>query len=341
MRAVRIEAFGEPADVLEHVEIPEPPPPAAGEVLIGVEHAPINMNDLYLIQGAFPIRPLLPSVAGNEGVGRVLALGAGVEHLKIGDHVLIPLYSFSWRERLVVSAARLFALPHGDLRQLAMAGINPPTAALLLSQFVDLKPGDWVAQNASNSGVGRSLIAIARTRGLRTINFVRRAIKPRWLDALVTRRFNAAGFGVVPKRGSLDLILDRLAAGDVVVFPFDQHARPPDGIEVDFFGQPAWTFKSLAILALATGAPVLPASSWREPDGRHVLRFEAPVPPVDVANVNEAIARTTRAYNAAIERLVLRHPEQWWWVHRRWKSARRKRRQRTTRNLAALPDRNV
>jgi len=175
MRAVRIEAFGEPADVLEHVEIPEPPPPAAGEVLIGVEHAPINMNDLSLIQGAFPIRPSLPSVAGNEGVGRVLALGSGVEHLKIGDHVLIPLYSFSWRERLVVPAARLFALPQGDLRQLAMAGINPPTAALLLSQFVDLKPGDWVAQNAANSGVGRSLIAIARTRGLRTINFVRRA----------------------------------------------------------------------------------------------------------------------------------------------------------------------
>ena len=93
MRAVRIEAFGEPADVLEHVEIPEPPPPAAGEVLIGVEHAPINMNDLSLIQGAFPIRPSLPSVAGNEGVGRVLALGSGVEHLKIGDHVLISTAS--------------------------------------------------------------------------------------------------------------------------------------------------------------------------------------------------------------------------------------------------------
>ena len=57
MRAVRIEAFGEPADVLEHVEIPEPPPPAAGEVLISVEHAPINMNDLYLIQAIFAQPP--------------------------------------------------------------------------------------------------------------------------------------------------------------------------------------------------------------------------------------------------------------------------------------------
>ncbi len=63
------------------------------------------------------------------------------------------------------------------------------------------------------------------------IHFVRRAIKPRWLDALVTRRFRRAGFGVLGKRGSLDAILERLAAGDMVVFPFDQHASPPDGIE--------------------------------------------------------------------------------------------------------------
>ena len=103
---------------------------------------------------------------------------------------------------------------------------------------------------------------------------MRRPIKPRWLDALVNRRFRKAGFGVVGKRGSLDTIVERLEAGDVIVFPFDQHAGKPDGIDVEFFGHPAGTFKSLAILALATGAPVLPAAAWREPDGRHVLRFE-------------------------------------------------------------------
>jgi phosphopantetheine--protein transferase-like protein len=151
-------------------------------------------------------------------------------------------------------------------------------------------------------------------------HFVRRAIKPAWLDRLVTRRFNAAGFGVFPKRGSLDAMLDALAAGDAIVFPFDQHARPPDGIEVDFFGSPAWTFKSLAIIALATGAPVLAASSWREPDGRHVLRFEDPMSPIEIDNTNEAIRRNTRAYNAILERIILRRPEQWYWVHRRWKA---------------------
>jgi NADPH:quinone reductase-like Zn-dependent oxidoreductase len=57
MRAALIEAFGEPTEVLELVDVPEPTGPAAGEVLVGVEYAPINMNDLYVIQGAFPVRP--------------------------------------------------------------------------------------------------------------------------------------------------------------------------------------------------------------------------------------------------------------------------------------------
>ena len=46
MRAVQIRTFGEPGIVLELADLPEPPAPAAGQVLIGVEHAPINMNDL-------------------------------------------------------------------------------------------------------------------------------------------------------------------------------------------------------------------------------------------------------------------------------------------------------
>ena len=157
-------------------------------------------------------------------------------------------------------------------------------------------------------------------------HFVRRAVKPAWLDRIVTRRFNRAGFGVFPKRGSLDAMLDKLAQGDAIVFPFDQHARPPDGIESEFLGHPAWTFRSLAIIALATGAPVLPATSWREPDGRHVLRFEDALMPVEHENTGEAIRINTRRYNAKLEEFVLRRPEQWYWVHRRWKTVVRGKR---------------
>ena len=156
-------------------------------------------------------------------------------------------------------------------------------------------------------------------------HFVRRPIQPQWLDRLVTRRFNQAGFGVFSKRDSLDAMLEALAEGHGVVLPFDQHAGPPDGIAVDFLGHPAWTFKSLAIIALSTGAPVLPASSWREEGGRHVLRFEKPLAPIESKSTSEAIRLNTRAYNEALERLVVRHPEQWWWVHRRWKHVEVKR----------------
>lgn len=180
--------------------------------------------------------------------------------------------------------------------------------------------GNW--EVATIAGIGN----FPEMRG--KFHFVRRAIKPDWLDRLVTRRFNRAGFGVLPKRGSLDAMLDRLEQGDAIVFPFDQHAGPPDGIEADFFAHAAWTFKSLAIIALVTGAPILPAASWREEDGRHVLRFEEPMAPIECDDTNEAIRRNTRAYNATLERLILRHPEQWWWVHRRWKHAEAKKRRR-------------
>ena len=86
---------------------------------------------------------------------------------------------------MVISADGLFALPpDADPRQLAMLGINPPTAALLLSEYVDLKPGEWVVQNAANSGVGRWMIAFAKTRGLKTVNIVRRPALAAELGAL-------------------------------------------------------------------------------------------------------------------------------------------------------------
>jgi NADPH:quinone reductase-like Zn-dependent oxidoreductase len=69
----------------------------------------------------------------------------------------------------------LFPLPqNADPQQLSMLSINPPTGALLLSEYVKLSPGDWVIQNAGNSGVGRSVIAFAKDRGLRTVSLVRR-----------------------------------------------------------------------------------------------------------------------------------------------------------------------
>jgi NADPH:quinone reductase-like Zn-dependent oxidoreductase len=76
---------------------------------------------------------------------------------------------------MIVPASGLFALPPGaDPQQLSMLAINPPTAALLLSEYVDLKSRDWVVQNSANSSVGRWVIAFAKVRDLKTVNIVRR-----------------------------------------------------------------------------------------------------------------------------------------------------------------------
>jgi NADPH:quinone reductase-like Zn-dependent oxidoreductase len=174
MQAIQIEAFGNPAEVLKVVEVPDVGAPAEGEVVIALEASPINMSDLLMISGRYGYRPKLPSVMGTEGVGRVVAVGGGVKHLKQGDRTLVPYPAPAWAERIRADASRLRPLPNGDVHQLAMLGINPPTAFLMLTDYVNLPPGSWVIQNAANSGVGRALIPIARSLGLKTINVVRR-----------------------------------------------------------------------------------------------------------------------------------------------------------------------
>lgn len=149
--------------------------------------------------------------------------------------------------------------------------------------------------------------------------FVRRPLKPKWFNDFVTGRFRRAGFGTISKFGSLDTILDLLSKGAIIVFVYDQHAGRKDGVIVDFLGHPAGTFKSLALIAMSTGSPVIPASSWREPDGSHVLHFEEPLKLIESENVSEAIRKNAQLFNDTLGRMLLRHPEQWIWMHRRWK----------------------
>lgn len=162
-----------PQDVIEAVELTLAAP-ASGEVRIKVEAAPINPSDVLTLTGEYGMLPPLPAIGGNEGVGRVEALGADVSHLKVGQLVLLPVGCGTWVSHLNAPANRLIPLPEADPRQLAMMTVNPPTASLMLSQFVDLQPGDWIIQNAANSGVGSYLMQLAALRGFKTINVVRR-----------------------------------------------------------------------------------------------------------------------------------------------------------------------
>ena len=163
-----------PQDVIEPVEF-ETPPLNAGQALVEVVAAPINPADVLTLTGEYGQLPPLPAIGGREGAGRVAELGEDARGITVGQLVLLPLGCGTWSTHVVTEAARLTPLPgEADPLQLSMMMINPPTAALLLSEFVPLGPGEWVIQNAANSAVGLYLVQLARHRGHRTVNVVRR-----------------------------------------------------------------------------------------------------------------------------------------------------------------------
>jgi mitochondrial enoyl-[acyl-carrier protein] reductase / trans-2-enoyl-CoA reductase len=174
MKQVLLDRYGRPEEVVRCAEVPDVGSPGAGEVVFDVLAFPINPADVWMCKGTYRLKPPLPATPGAECIGRVTAVGAGVSHVKPGD-LVINLQRENWAQRRRVKGDDVIGVPSSlPLRQAAMLRINPATALLLLSDIVELKPGDWVIQNVANSAVGRLVIRLAGVRGLKTMNVVRR-----------------------------------------------------------------------------------------------------------------------------------------------------------------------
>jgi KDO2-lipid IV(A) lauroyltransferase len=152
------------------------------------------------------------------------------------------------------------------------------------------------------------------------LHVLRRTIKMQWIEKILFRRFYQAGLHVIPKKGSLNRIMDALENNEAVLFIMDQHASVPrDGVLANFFGYPAGTFRSLATIAQYSSAPIVPASSYRDQHGQHIVEFFPALDWIKHDNSKQEIQLNTEHFNQILEQLVLRHPEQWLWMHRRWK----------------------
>jgi KDO2-lipid IV(A) lauroyltransferase len=218
----------------------------------------------------------------------------------LGEFFMLPFLSAAKKEKLI----RIEGGEH------LLAALGQGRGVLLLTGHF----GNWEVSTVAG---------IAQFREYHgRFHFIRRPLKPKWFNDFVMRRFRQAGFGTLDKAGSLDEILELLEQNHIVVSIFDQFTVKKYGIPSEFFGHPAHTFKSLAVLAQFTGAPVIPSSSWREPDGTHVLLFEPPVGIVTEGRTRDIIAVNTKRFNEVLERIILRHPEQWIWMHKRWKKVR-------------------
>jgi trans-2-enoyl-CoA reductase len=168
------QTHGNPADVL-NIETQPWPTPASEEAIVQMRAAPINPADLNQIEGKYPIRFPLPATPGFEGAGVVVDLGKSVKDLTVGALVILPHDLGTWRDAVAVKASELVTIPSEiDPVHAAMLKINPMTAWRLLHDYVDLKTGDWLIQNAANSAAGRAVIQIAHDLGYKTVNVVRR-----------------------------------------------------------------------------------------------------------------------------------------------------------------------
>ncbi len=235
MKQVRFAAFGTPHEVAACAEVPDVGAPGPDEVVVEILAFPINPADLLTITGAYALRPKLPATLGAEGVGRVLEVGSQVKAVARGDLVMI-IARDNWCQKRCLPANMVMKLPKGgDILQLAMLKVNPATALLMLRNYVELQPGDWLIQDAANSGVGTNLIRLASADGIRTVNVVRRGslvdpLKALGADVVVVDGDDLAGrvqkaIGGAPVKLAIDAIggeivlrlADCLAEGGTVV----------------------------------------------------------------------------------------------------------------------------
>ncbi|XP_062323087.1 enoyl-[acyl-carrier-protein] reductase, mitochondrial [Osmerus eperlanus] len=164
-------------DLLDLVRMEQMSLPALGphSIRLKMLAAPINPADINMLQGTYPIRPPLPSVGGNEGVGEVVEVGSDVINLRPGNWAIPWDAGFgTWRTEVVCEEEDLLQVPRQlSVLEAATVAVNPCTAYRMLHDVTQLSPGSCVIQNGANSAVGQAVIQIASTLGLKTINIIR------------------------------------------------------------------------------------------------------------------------------------------------------------------------
>jgi NADPH:quinone reductase-like Zn-dependent oxidoreductase len=176
MKAIVLEQFGEPADVLRLAEVPLPEP-GPGQVRVRMIASPVNPSDLLFVRGRYTIVPRLPATPGFEGVGVVDKAGPGLLGRMVkGKRVtVINGDGGNWAEYVVIPArqARPVAADLPD-EQVASFFVNPASALAMIRYVLAVPRNQWLLQSAAGSALGRMIIKLGRHDGFRTLNVVRR-----------------------------------------------------------------------------------------------------------------------------------------------------------------------
>lgn len=146
------------------------PEPGAGEVRVAIRAASLNFPDLLIVEGKYQVKPPLPFVPGSEFAGIVDAVGAGVEHLKVGDPVAAISSTGGFGTMACVDAARVLPLPPGfAIEDAAAFAFTYGTSHHALIDRGALQAGETVLVLGAAGGVGSAAVQIAKAAGARVI----------------------------------------------------------------------------------------------------------------------------------------------------------------------------
>jgi KDO2-lipid IV(A) lauroyltransferase len=164
------------------------------------------------------------------------------------------------------------------------------------------------------------LVALIQGFRGRPMDMITRPLDNPRLEARLARARTVSGNRVVHKRSAVRGMLRALREGRSVAIVIDQNYREANRVFVDFFGTAAATTPALGVIAVRTGAPIVPVFSWPLPDGRYRIEYLAPLRPDPGADGAEEASRLTAACTRLIEEQIRRRPEVWLWMHRRWRT---------------------
>jgi KDO2-lipid IV(A) lauroyltransferase len=150
-------------------------------------------------------------------------------------------------------------------------------------------------------------------------NIVYRPLDFKPLDRFFKTLRSRSGSEMIPTSHAMRKIMKRLKKNEAVGILFDQNVAWYEGVFVDFFGHRACTNKGLALIALKTGAAVVPAFVVREKNG-YLAEFQKEVPLYISGDKIRDVEENTRRFNKVLESQIRRYPGQWLWVHQRWKT---------------------
>ena len=172
MRSATYNEFGKPSEVLSVTDSPTPEP-EDNEVRIKTILSSIHNHDIVTIKGEYGNKPELPATGGSEAVGTIDALGKDVKGFEKGQRVVVSGVQGTWAEYFIAPAQSIIPIPDAIDDEMAAQLIAMPMSALLLIEFLNIEPGQWIIQNAANGAVGESMAMLAPQRHIHTINLVR------------------------------------------------------------------------------------------------------------------------------------------------------------------------